>query len=87
MQLAAIALGDKARRQAAEDGAIAALADPARLGLVTDASVCHGWAGLLAVTRAIAGDSSSLDRFAGHIAELSARLADGIAALAKPGFI
>jgi hypothetical protein len=86
-QLAAIAVGDLARRQAAEDDAIAALTDPARLRLITDVSLCHGWAGLLAVTRAIAADSARPDRFAGPIGELSARLGAGIAGLGKPGFM
>ena len=74
MQLAAIAVGDLARRQAAEDSAIAALTDPARLRLITDASLCHGWAGLLAVTRAIAADSPAPDRFAGPIGNLAPAL-------------
>jgi hypothetical protein len=87
MQLAAIAVGDLARRQAAEDEAIAAFTDPARLRLITDVSLCHGWAGLLAVTRAIAADSARPDRFAGPIGELSARLAAGIAGLRRPGFM
>src|SRR5580658_8138329 len=44
LQLAAIALGGPARRRAAEDAALAALTDPARLNRITDASLCHGWA-------------------------------------------
>ncbi|WP_220448295.1 lanthionine synthetase C family protein [Nonomuraea diastatica] len=57
LQLAALALGDDARRQKAEELAIAALTDTARLERVTGASLCHGWAGLLTVTAAIAADS------------------------------
>ncbi|MBG0818953.1 lanthionine synthetase LanC family protein [Planomonospora sp. ID82291] len=87
LQLAALALGDPARRQMAEEMALAALADPARLDLVTDASLCHGWAGLLTVTRAVATDSAAPDRFAGHIEQLHQRLAAGIAGLPKPGFM
>ena len=86
-QLAALALGDSARRQAGEDVAMVALADPTRLGLITDASLCHGWAGLLTVTRAIATDSATPDRFAECIEQLRGRLATGIAALPKPGFM
>jgi hypothetical protein len=87
LQLAAIAIADPARRKAAEDTALAALTDPARLDRVTDASLCHGWAGLLTVTKAIATDSPTPGRFAGCIRQLHARLATGIAALPKPGFM
>ncbi|MEU8246231.1 lanthionine synthetase C family protein [Nonomuraea sp. NPDC048916] len=87
LQLAAIALGDSARRQAAEDIAMAALTDPARIGRITDASLCHGWAGLLTVTRAIAADSSTSGRFTACLEQLSGRLSAGIGALSKPGFM
>jgi hypothetical protein len=87
LQLAAIALGDPARRQAAEDIAMAAVTDPARLGRITDASLCHGWAGVLTATKAIAADSRTPDRFAAFIEQLSGRLATDIAALSKPGFM
>jgi hypothetical protein len=87
LQLAAIALGDPARWQAAERAAVAALADPARLDLVTDASLCHGWAGLLTVTRAIAADSSSPGQFTEHIQQLGARLASSVMTLPKPGLM
>ena len=71
LQLAAIALGDPARQQAAEDSAMAALTDPARLGRITDASLCHGWAGLLTATRAIAADSPAPGRFTACIEQLN----------------
>ncbi|SDG41309.1 Lanthionine synthetase C-like protein [Sinosporangium album] len=87
LQLAAIATGDLTKQQAAEDRAYDALTDPVRLGLVIDASLCHGWAGLLAVTRAIAADSRSPQRFSALAEALSARLAETIAALPKTGFL
>jgi lantibiotic biosynthesis protein len=87
LQLAAIALGDSARRQAAEDIAMAALTHPSRLGRITDACLCHGWAGVLTVTRAIAAETPTPDRFAACIEQVSGRLATGIAALPKPGFM
>jgi hypothetical protein len=86
LQLAAIAAGGTARRKAAEDSALAALTDPARLDRVTDASLCHGWAGLLTVTKAIAADSPTPGRFAACIRQLRVRLAAGLA-LPKPGFM
>ncbi|WP_113704725.1 lanthionine synthetase C family protein [Nonomuraea lactucae] len=87
LQLAALALDDDARRQKAEELAIAALTDSARLDRVTDASLCHGWAGLLTVTTAIAADSSTPDRFTDPIWQTRQRLAGGIADLPKPGFL
>jgi lantibiotic biosynthesis protein len=87
LQLAGIALRDPARAQDAENTALAALRDPARLSLITDASLCHGWAGLLTITRAIAADSPGPGRFTATIRELRAQLAGGITALPKPGFL
>jgi hypothetical protein len=87
LQLAGLAAGNDSRRQAAEDAALAALGDPARLARVTDASLCHGWAGILTVTRAIAADSPAPERFAAPIRLAGDQLAAGIAALPKPGFL
>ncbi|WP_301175512.1 lanthionine synthetase C family protein [Actinomadura geliboluensis] len=91
LQMAGLALGDPARRKAAEDLALAALTDPARLALITDASLCHGWAGVLTATRAIAADSPAgtpaQDRFTECIHQLGEHLATRIDALGKPGFV
>jgi hypothetical protein len=87
LQLAGLAAGNDHRRQAAEDVALAALGDPARLDRVTDASLCHGWAGILAVSRAIAADSPAPERFAAPLRLARDRLAAGITALPKPGFL
>lgn len=87
LQLAGLAAGNDHRRQAAEDAALAALGDPARLARVTDASLCHGWAGILTVTRAIAADSPAPERFAAPVRLARDRLAAGITALPKPGFL
>lgn len=86
-QLAALALGDSARRQAAEDSAIRALTDPMLLGRITDATLCHGWAGLLALTRAVADDSPAPARFSPVIDDLRRRLATDLDQLAKAGFL
>ena len=87
LQLAGLAAGNDHRRQAAEDAALAALGDPARLARVTDASLCHGWAGILTVTQAIAADSPAPERFAAPVRLGRDRLATEIAALPKPGFL
>ncbi|MFI6396200.1 lanthionine synthetase LanC family protein [Nonomuraea sp. NPDC050540] len=87
LQLAALAYCSHARREKAEEIALAALADAKRLDRVTDASLCHGWAGLLAATTAIAADSAAPDRFTASIQHLRQRLAEGIGELPKLGFL
>jgi hypothetical protein len=58
LHLAALALGDTARRQIAEDALISAVTDPAQDALVSDASLCHGYAGLARVTALAAVDTT-----------------------------
>ncbi|MER7679080.1 lanthionine synthetase LanC family protein [Streptomyces sp. NPDC096934] len=86
-QLAALALGDTARRQAAEDTVETILTDPARLARITDSTLCHGWAGLLMLTRAVAADSPTPARFTPIIQDLRQRLAADWEHLPKPGFM
>ncbi|MFI0242539.1 lanthionine synthetase C family protein [Streptomyces sp. NPDC016845] len=68
-QLAALALGDKARQHAAEDALAQCLADRAQLAHVTDPALCHGWAGLLATAWYAAGDAGT-PRIADHLPHL-----------------
>ncbi|MEO3797735.1 lanthionine synthetase C family protein [Nonomuraea sp. B10E15] len=86
-QLAGIALGDPARRLAAENAVVGALTDRARLGRVTDASLCHGWAGLLTIARAVASDSAAPGRYSPLIEELNKSLTIDLDRLSKPGFM
>lgn len=86
-QLTALALRDSARQRRAENTVMSKLTDPVCLGRITDATLCHGWAGLLAVARAVAGDSPAPDRFAPLIDDLAARLAADLDRLGKPGFM
>jgi hypothetical protein len=86
-QLAAIALGQVARRQAAEDVALAALNDPHAIGRITDAGLCHGWAGLLTVARALTADSAEPGRFDTTCADLERALIADLDELNKPGFL
>ncbi|MGW9356484.1 lanthionine synthetase C family protein [Streptomyces diastaticus] len=86
-QLAALALGDTARRRAAEDTVAAILTDPLRLARITNSTLCHGWAGLLTLTRAVAADSPSPDRFTPIIQDLHRRLTADWEHLPKPGFM
>jgi hypothetical protein len=86
-QLAAIALDDQARRLAAEDTLVRALADPNRLERISDASLCHGWAGVLTLARAVAHDSPDSARFTPLIEDLGKRLAADPDRLLKPGLM
>lgn len=86
-QLAAIALNDPVRRLTAEDTVVRLLADLACLGRISDASLCHGWAGLLTVTRAVADDCPAPDRYTPLIDDLKSRLAADLDRLPKPGFM
>ncbi|MEU8954868.1 lanthionine synthetase C family protein [Streptomyces sp. NPDC048518] len=86
-QLAALAIGDSARRQAAEEIVAAILTDPLQLARITDSTLCHGWAGLLMLTRAVAADSPEPARFTPIIQDLHGRLAANWQHLSKPGFM
>ncbi|MFE3206353.1 lanthionine synthetase C family protein [Embleya sp. NPDC059237] len=87
LQSAAIALGDPDGARAAEDTFMGALTDPDRLARVTDASLCHGWAGLLTAARAVAEHSLTPARLTPLIADLRERLAAHMDRLAKPGLM
>jgi lantibiotic biosynthesis protein len=56
-QLAALAIGDSARRTLAEHALIQALADPAQRALTTGPSLCHGYAGLAHIAAVAAADA------------------------------
>jgi hypothetical protein len=56
-QLAALALGDPRRQRHAEDALAECIADEAQLAQLGDASLCHGWAGLVQTTRRVATDA------------------------------
>ncbi|MGB3441108.1 MAG: lanthionine synthetase C family protein [Actinophytocola sp.] len=64
LHLAALALGDAARRQTAEEALVSAVTDPTQDALVSDASLCHGYAGLARITARAATDTtgSAADR-------------------------
>ncbi|WP_420036126.1 lanthionine synthetase C family protein [Streptomyces sp. cg28] len=57
-QLAALALGDTARRTVAENALLDALSDPAQLSATTDPGLCHGFAGLAHLTTRTAADAA-----------------------------
>ena len=59
-QLAALALGDRARQQAAEDALARCLADPVQLARISDPALCHGWAGLLLTAKVVTDQKTAL---------------------------
>jgi hypothetical protein len=63
-QLAALATSDQRRQRLAENALAGCLADEQQLAHLTDASLCHGWAGLLQTTWRIAADATNPERFA-----------------------
>jgi lantibiotic biosynthesis protein len=73
-QLAAIATGNKSRQQSAENALVECLDDPRQLALLTDATVCHGLAGVVLTTWRIAADAP--DRV--DLAAQLTRLRDGL---------
>jgi hypothetical protein len=58
LQLAALSIGDTNRRRIAEDTLMSALTDPAQRTVTTDASLCHGYAGLARITAHTADDAA-----------------------------
>lgn len=72
-QLAAIALGEPTRQRAAEHALAGCISDERQLALLSDPSLCHGWAGLLQATRRTAADAID-DRLAEQLPALHARL-------------
>ncbi|MBB5808830.1 hypothetical protein F4560_008598 [Saccharothrix ecbatanensis] len=57
LHLAALAVGDAARRRVAEDALVSALTDPTQDALIGDASLCHGYAGLARIATRAASDA------------------------------
>jgi hypothetical protein len=62
-QLAGHALGDSDRRRRAEHALAACVQDETQLAQIGDATVCHGWAGLVLTAWRTAADASDPDRF------------------------
>ena len=56
-QLAGLALGDHERMRIAEQALVGCVLDRQVTGLLTDASLCHGWAGVVQVVRQVTSDA------------------------------
>ncbi|WP_405698320.1 lanthionine synthetase C family protein [Streptomyces coelicoflavus] len=83
LQLAALALHDDAARRLAELTALQAVTDSRQTCQLTDASVCHGWAGLLLATDRMASDAALPD-LTGALPTLHACLESAMAHNERP---
>ncbi|MER7644771.1 lanthionine synthetase C family protein [Streptomyces sp. NPDC126522] len=72
-QLAGLALGDRDRQRQAEQALSGCLADDRQLAQLTDASLCHGWAGLVQTASRAAADAID-DELAARLPHLNVRL-------------
>lgn len=73
-QLAALALSDTTAQRRAEQALAACLDDEAQLCQLTDASLCHGWAGLLHTARTVAADAHPDTQLSARLTALHQRL-------------
>jgi hypothetical protein len=73
-QLAGLALGDPTRQRNAEAALVACVRDNNQLAKLTDASLCHGWAGLLHTTWRAARDAGPDTELAAVVPDLRARM-------------
>jgi hypothetical protein len=88
MQLAGIALNDPRRQRAAEDALGRCLANPAQLTRITDAGMCHGWAGVYQTAWRAARDATT-PAIAATLPSLTAALTSHARPIAEgdPGFL
>lgn len=73
LQLGALARGNEAARQFAEHVVLGSITDPLQVAQLQDATLCHGWAGLLLTCDRIASDAVS-PAIAGELPALRSRL-------------
>lgn len=88
-QLAALVLENRLRQRHAEEALMSCVNDERQLAQLRDASLCHGWAGLLHTTRRTAADAAD-DRLASSLPALRTRLhdhLDGHGSPTSPGLL
>ncbi|MEV0682181.1 hypothetical protein AB0I60_37260 [Actinosynnema sp. NPDC050436] len=73
-QLAALAIADHRRRRVAEHVLTACVTDERQLALLTDASLCHGLAGLVQIVRRAVAVAGPDNEPAARLAQLHGRL-------------
>jgi hypothetical protein len=74
LQLAALALADRPRQRLAEHALAGCVTDEGQLAQLRDASLCHGWAGLIQTTRRAGADADGGSALAAALPRLLARL-------------
>ncbi|MGW1887767.1 lanthionine synthetase C family protein [Streptomyces sp. NPDC001970] len=84
LQLAALALGDLARQRSAEAALAACTTDEHQLAKLTDASLCHGWAGLIRTVQRAADDAGPESPLAGALPLLRGRMRDHLNRVGPP---
>lgn len=82
-QLAAFALADPERQRHAEDALIGCVTDESQLALLGDASLCHGWAGVVQTVRRAADDGGN-DALARCVPGLRLRMTERLDTLPEP---
>ncbi|MFJ8173641.1 lanthionine synthetase C family protein [Streptomyces sp. NPDC094473] len=75
-QLAALALGDAALQHHAEAALAACVTDEQQLARLTDASLCHGWAGVVRTVQRAAADAGPGSALGASLPGLRARMRD-----------
>ncbi|MFJ7773222.1 lanthionine synthetase C family protein [Streptomyces sp. NPDC097107] len=83
LQLAALDRHDDLARETAEHAVLDSVTDPRQLDRLDEATVCHGWAGLLLTCDRVAADAMS-DGIARRLPRLRARLGTHLARHATP---
>jgi hypothetical protein len=77
-QLAGIALGDRHRQRLGEDALNACINDELQLPRIDNATLCHGWAGLVLTVWRVAADSVNPGRFTDRLPHLLDGLARAV---------
>ncbi|MFJ8754591.1 lanthionine synthetase C family protein [Streptomyces sp. NPDC102441] len=75
-QLAALALGDARLQHHAETALAACVTDEQQLAQLTDASLCHGWAGLVRAVQRAAADAGPDSGLGAALPRLHSRMRD-----------
>lgn len=73
-QLAGLALGDRKRQRVAEQSMVGCVADERQLSQLEDASLCHGWAGILHIATRMTADAGTDTELTAHLPHLMVRL-------------
>lgn len=72
-QLAGLALGDRQRQRHAENALAGCIVDEDQLAQLGEASVCHGWAGLVQTTHRAANDAGPTSALPALLPDLHTR--------------